>query len=98
MAIITLQTLPAEIRHQIWSYLVYPTTIYPCDCAAQNQQCQTHRLGSCCHNSSTYENCDNRVLRVSRQLFDEVHPVVRDAEQQRVFVLCNNLCLDNFFK
>ncbi|OCT48998.1 hypothetical protein CLCR_05196 [Cladophialophora carrionii] len=98
MAGISLQTLPLEIRLQIWSYLVQPTKIYPCECALKAQQCQAHRLGGCCDNNSTYKHCDTRVLRVSRQLFEEVQPLVRRAAKERTFMLCNNLCLDNFFK
>jgi hypothetical protein len=97
MASRTLQTLPPEVRHQIWSYLVQPTTIYPCDCALKGQQCHSEREGTCCEGSSTYQHCDNRILRVSRQLFDEVQPLVQRAEQTRTFVLCNNLCLEKLF-
>ncbi|OQU93827.1 hypothetical protein CLAIMM_00291 [Cladophialophora immunda] len=98
MAETSLFILPPEIRLQIWSYLVQPTTIYPCECAMRDEQCQAHRLGACCHNTSTYQHCDNRILRVSRQIFDEVQPMAKRAERARLFVLCNNLCLDNFFK
>jgi len=35
---------------------------------------------------------------VNRQIFSEVAPIVKQGEKNRVFVLCNNLCLDNFFK
>ncbi|KAJ9610396.1 hypothetical protein H2200_005173 [Cladophialophora chaetospira] len=97
MAQITLQTLPFELRLQIWSYIVQPTKIYPCDCALQGQMCQSDRLGGCCHKNSTYTHCDNRILRVSRQIYSEIQPLVRKAEIQRVFILCNNLCLENFF-
>lgn len=95
---IFLLDLPLEIRLQIWSHIIGPRTIYPCECAFKATQCTSHRLGTCCHNISTYQVCDNRILRVSRQIFDEVEPLVRQAEQKRVFVICNNLCLDNFFK
>jgi hypothetical protein len=98
MAAVSLQTLPLEIRLQIWGHLTQPTTIYPCECALKDQHCQSHRLGGCCYNNSTYQHCDNRVLRASRQIFDEVQPLVKQAEHNRVFMLCNNLCLDNFFK
>lgn len=90
--------LPSEIRLQIWSHIIGPQTIYPCECASRAIQCTSHRLGKCCHNTSTYEICDNRLLRVNRQIFDEVVPLVRHAEKKRLFVICNNLCLDNFFK
>ncbi|OAG45624.1 hypothetical protein AYO21_00260 [Fonsecaea monophora] len=92
----SLFTLPPEIRLQIWSYLVRPTTIYPCHCAERDKQL---RLDACCNNSSSiYQDCDNRILRVSRQIFDEVQPVVERAESERLFVLCNSLSLDDFFK
>ena len=98
MAKTTLQTLPPEIRSQIWTYLIaQPTLIYPCACALQNAQCHSHRLDRCCHNSSTYTHCDNRILRTSRQIHDEILPLVHYTSLQRIFVLCNNLCLDNFF-
>lgn len=91
-------SLPIEIRLQIWSYVVEPTLVYPCECAPRDEQCKSLRLDVCCRNTSTYTHCDNRVLRLNRQIFAEVAPLVRRAEQDRVFVLCNNLCLDNFFK
>lgn len=93
-----LLNLPLEIRSQIWSYIVQPLKIYPCECALKEIQCTAHRLDPCCHNTSTYQHCDNRLLRVNRQVFQEVLPVVHQAEKRRVFILCNNLCLDNFFK
>lgn len=95
----SLLALPAEIRLQIWSHIVgSPTVVYPCECATKSKQCQAHRLNSCCQNTSTYKHCDNRILRVNRLIFTEAQPLVHRAEKDRVFVLCNNLCLDNFFK
>ncbi|KIX03109.1 uncharacterized protein Z518_06659 [Rhinocladiella mackenziei CBS 650.93] len=91
-------SLPLEVRLQIWAYIVQPTLEYPCDCARKGVPCQSPPLGICCHDVSTYQHCDNRILRVSRQIFDEVQPIVQKAEIDRVFVLCNSLCLDNFFK
>lgn len=91
-------SLPLEIRLQIWSYILRPTLVYPCDCAPRDEQCKSTRLGVCCHNTSTYTHCDNRILRLNRQIFAEVEPLVKEAEKKRMFVLCNNLCLDNFFK
>jgi hypothetical protein len=96
--ILGLLDLPLEIRLQIWSNIIGPQTIYPCGCALKATQCTSHRLGTCCQNTSAYRFCDNRILRVSRQIFSEVAPLVRQSEKRRVFVLCNNLCLDNFFK
>ncbi|EXJ82937.1 hypothetical protein A1O3_06754 [Capronia epimyces CBS 606.96] len=46
----------------------------------------------------TYRHCDNRILRLNRQIFAEVLPTVQQAEEARVFVLYNRVCLDNFFK
>lgn len=90
--------LPIEVRIQIWSYVVQPLTIYPCECALKDVQCTAHRFDPCCLNTSTYEHCDNRILRVNQQVYEEVRPLVQKAEQRRTFVLCNNLCLDNFYK
>ncbi|EXJ56850.1 hypothetical protein A1O7_07194 [Cladophialophora yegresii CBS 114405] len=49
--------------------------------------------------NSTSRHCDTGVLRVSRQIFAEVQPLVQRAAKNRTFMLCNiNLCLDNFFR
>ncbi|KIV79075.1 hypothetical protein PV11_06662 [Exophiala sideris] len=90
--------LPAELRLQIWSHIMGPTMVYPCECATKSRVCQAHRLDSCCQNASTYKHCDNRILRVNHLIFSEAQPLVQQAEKNRIFVLCNNLCLDNFFK
>ncbi|KAG9787247.1 hypothetical protein KCU88_g2010, partial [Aureobasidium melanogenum] len=112
--------LPPEIRLQIWTQIIQPTQIYPCSCAAAQQnskpeskeskptslrsvgKCKATRLGPCCHNTSTYHHCDNRVLRVNRQILHEILPVIvqkqAEPQQRRAFILCNNLRLDNFFK
>ena len=94
----TLQDLPLEIRLQIWSYIVQPLTIYPCECTVASAQCTRHQSDVFCYEAPAYQHCDNRILRVSQQVFTEVQPLVQQAERQRVFVLCNNLCLDSFFR
>ncbi|KAL6240465.1 hypothetical protein RBB50_012666 [Rhinocladiella similis] len=96
----SLLDLPAEIRLQIWSYIVQPTVIHPCKCCTVGKTTQKlpSRDDSRCRQPLTYEYCDNRILRVNRLIFAEVQPLVEKVEKDRLFVLCDNLSLDKFFK
>ena len=90
--------LPLEIRLQIWTYIVQPAVVYPCNCTLDVKGGNPHRTECSCDNISTYKYCDNRILRLNRQIFAEVQPLVKRAEEGRVFVLCNNLCIDSLFR
>ncbi|KIW52892.1 hypothetical protein PV05_08504 [Exophiala xenobiotica] len=108
----SLLALPPEIRVQIWSYIVRPTVIHPCTCADKALQCHqanhNHNHNhvededeNCCQSTAlpyTYNYCDNQLLRVNRLIFNEAQPLFDKTEKERIYVLCNNLCLGNFAK
>lgn len=102
----SLLMLPPELRLQIWSYCVQPTLglVYPC-----SRQCDHHDV-PIVHDGDyntvnksndptqpPYKHCDNRLLRVNKQVFAEVYPLVQQTEKDRLFVLCDRRCLDEFF-
>ncbi|KAK6373535.1 uncharacterized protein PV06_10181 [Exophiala oligosperma] len=103
---ISLLDLPTEIRLQIWSYIVQPTVIHPCSCCTKVKTTQKSSSQDNNNNNAryyrqpttTYDLCDNRILRANRLIFAEVQPLVAKVEKDRVFVLCDNSNLDKFFK
>ncbi|KAK7890611.1 hypothetical protein LTR67_007820 [Exophiala xenobiotica] len=45
-----------------------------------------------------YNDCDNQsqLLRVNRLVFNEVQPLFANTQRETIYMLCNNLCLDQF--
>ncbi|KAK5204782.1 hypothetical protein LTR99_006736 [Exophiala xenobiotica] len=45
-----------------------------------------------------YNHCDNQsqLLRVNRLVFNEVQPLFANTQRETIYMLCNNLCLDQF--
>ncbi|KAK5464958.1 hypothetical protein LTS15_001521 [Exophiala xenobiotica] len=45
-----------------------------------------------------YNHCDNQsqLLRVNRLIFNEVQPLFANTQRETIYMLCNNLCLDQY--
>jgi hypothetical protein len=90
-----LLSLPFELRFNIWNLVLGPTTVEPCDCSTKSGICTISAPERSSRGFSVYEVFDNRVLRVCRQLHEEVRWVLSTAPKQ--YVLCNGPCLERFF-
>jgi hypothetical protein len=61
-----------------------------------NNRCQS--ITSPSPISYNYNHCDNQsqLLRVNRLIFNEVQPLFANTQRETIYMLCNNLCLDQF--
>jgi len=91
----SLLSLPFELRLQIWNLVLGPTEVEPCKCSSPPRACKFNHPGGCCEGFDVYKCFDNRILRVNRQIYDEVHPMVLGSP--KIFTLCNGLCLESMF-
>lgn len=87
-------SLPFELRLHVWELVIGPEQIRPCECPSKPGTCIFNHPGGCCESFNVYRKFDNRILRVCRQIHDEVHPVL--VRTPKRFMLCNGLCLENF--
>ncbi|KEF56963.1 uncharacterized protein A1O9_07153 [Exophiala aquamarina CBS 119918] len=90
-----LLTLPYDIRRQIWEYVLGPSKLKPCKCVIVQSYCTITHLGSCFGEFDLHEHCDNRILRVCRAIYDEVHPMM--VRSPKIFTICSGICLDSLF-
>ncbi|OQV00927.1 hypothetical protein CLAIMM_06362 [Cladophialophora immunda] len=89
-----LLTLPYELRLQIWNLVLGPTEIEPCRCPSKPGSCTYNHPGGCCEGFDVYKRFDNRLLRVCRQIHNEVQPLLSSPKH---FIVCNGLCLESLF-
>jgi hypothetical protein len=85
--------LPFELRLQIWELVLGPTDIEPCKCPSKPETCTFNHPTGCCASFDVYKAVDNRLLRICRQIRDEVRPLL----SPKLFIVCNGLCLESFF-
>ncbi|KIV97076.1 hypothetical protein PV10_00871 [Exophiala mesophila] len=93
----SLLSLPYEIRHQIWQLVIF--RLQPCACLAapRPQACTVTLLPSrCIQDFKVDEEFDNRILRVCRQICNEVRPMLLESPQ--VLTVCNAVCLDELLR
>lgn len=91
----TLLSLPYDVRHQIWQLVVGRSDFKPCRCIVKPYYCTVTHPNSCFGDFKTQEECDHRILRVCRQIHDEVRPLT--LRSPKVFTVCNGLCLNSLF-
>jgi len=91
----TLLRLPFELRFQIWTIVLGPPAVEPCKCASNPGTCAFNHLGNCCKSFDVYEAFDNRLLAVSRQIYDEIRSLLSSSPKR--YIVCNGLCLESFF-
>lgn len=91
-AALTLFSLPYEIRVQIWQLVLGPSDLQPCTCVARPHPCRGTLSSTCMQDFNLDETCDNRILRVCREICDEVKPMV--LRSPKIFTVCNGVCLD----
>ena len=90
-----LLSLPYDIRRQIWEYVLGPSRVTPCRCMIAPSYCTITHPGSCIGDFDLHKQSDNRILRVCRAIYDEVHPIMIRAP--KVFTVCSGMCLDSLF-
>ncbi|EXJ83659.1 hypothetical protein A1O1_07283 [Capronia coronata CBS 617.96] len=102
-----LLTLPFEIRLQVWTLVVGPHTVEPCKVSTtrdgdgdRTRICRPEKCGR--ENFNIYTCLDTRLLRVNRQIHDEVRPLLMGLtgspkETTKRFVVCDGVCLERLF-
>lgn len=90
-----LLSLPYDVRHQIWEFVLGPSKVTPCKCIVVPYYCTITHPRSCFGDFDIHQHCDHRVLRVCRAIHDEVHPLV--VRSPKLFTVCSGLCLDQLF-
>jgi hypothetical protein len=85
--------LPFELRHQIWNLILEPNEIEPCKYPSKFVTGAFSHAAGNCERFNVYEAIDNRLLRVCRQIHEEVRPLLKPKR----FIVCNGLCLETFF-
>jgi hypothetical protein len=91
--------------------VIHPCTCAEAEEAQALQRChqaqanQVDDNNNCCQRTPSpspspynYNDCDNQsqLLRVSRLIFDEVQLLFANTQRETIYMLCNNLCLDQF--
>lgn len=90
-----LLSLPYDIRCQIWEYVLGPSKLTPCKCVVLPCYCTITHPGSCFGDFDLNGHCDNRILRVCRAIYDEVHPMT--VRSPKAVTICSGMCLDTLF-